>query len=63
MKQAQKVVKEIERLKWAIYKTNSEHLIRDYSKQTVKLIKELKEYCRYKKLNFTEVMRGRGNGN
>ena len=58
MKQAVKVVKEIERLKWAIYKTNSEYLIKDYSKQIVKLIKELKEYCRYKKLNYTEVMRG-----
>ena len=58
MKQALKVVKEIERLKWAIYKTNSEYLIRDYSKQTVKLIKELKEYCRYRKLDYNEVMRG-----
>lgn len=58
MKQALKVVKEIERLKWAIYKTNSEHLITDYSKQTVKLIKELKTYCGYKKLNFNEVMKG-----
>ena len=58
MKQALNVVKEIERLKWAIYKTNSEYLIRDYSKQTVKLIKELKEYCRYRKLDYNEVMRG-----
>ena len=63
MKQALKVVAEIERLKGAIYKTNSEHLIRDYSKQTVKLIKELKEYCRYKKLNYNDVMRGSNNGN
>lgn len=62
MKQALKVVKEIERLKGAIYKTNSEYLIKDYSKQAVKLIKELKEYCRYKKLNYNEVMRGRHNG-
>lgn len=61
MKQALKVVKEIERLKWAIYKTNSEYLIRDYSKQTVKLIKELKEYCRYRKLDYNEVMRGASN--
>jgi hypothetical protein len=58
MKQAIKVVEEIERLKGAIYKTNSEHLIKDYSKQTVKLIKELKTYCKYKNLNFNEVMRG-----
>lgn len=58
MKQALKVVKEIERLKWAIYKTNSEYIIRDYSKQIVKLIKELKEYCKYKKLDYKEVMRG-----
>lgn len=62
MKQAQKVVKEIERLKGAIYKTNSEHLIKDYSKQIIKLIKELKEYCKYKKLNYNDVMRGRNNG-
>lgn len=62
MKQAVKVVNEIKRLKGAIYKTNSEHLIKDYSKQTVKLIKELKTYCKYKNLNFNEVMRGQNNG-
>lgn len=58
MHQALKVAVEIERLKRAIYKTNSEHLIKDYSKQTVKLIKELKTYCRYKKLNFKDIMKG-----
>jgi hypothetical protein len=58
MKQAVKVVKEIERLKGAIQKTNSEKLINDYSKALKRQIKELKTYCRYKGLNFNDVMRG-----
>ena len=58
MKQALKVVEEIERLKGAIEKTNSAHLKNDYSKGIRKLTAELKEYCGYKKLNFNEVMRG-----
>ena len=62
MKQALKVVEEIERLKGAIEKTKSEKLKHDYSKGIRKLTAELKEYCRYKKLNFNEVMRGLNNG-
>lgn len=58
MKQAQKVVAEIERLKGAIEKTKSEKLKNDYSKGIRNLTAELKEYCSYKKLNFNEVMRG-----
>lgn len=58
MKQAQKVVAEIERLKSAIEKTRSAHLKNDYSKGIRNLTAELKEYCGYKKLNFNEVMKG-----
>lgn len=64
MKQALKVVAEIERLKGAIEKTKSARLKNDYSKGIRNLTAELKEYCGYKKLNFNEVMReGRKNGN
>ena len=58
MKQAIKVVEEIERLKGAIEKTESEKLKKDYSKGIRKLTAELKQYCYYKKLKFSEVMRG-----
>lgn len=62
MKQALKVVDEIERLKRATEKTKSTHLKNDYSKAIRRLTAELKEYCGYKKLDFNEVMRGRSNG-
>lgn len=58
MKQALKVVEEIERLKGAIEKTESEKLKKDYSKGIRKLTAELKEYCWYKNLNFKKVMKG-----
>lgn len=58
MKQALKVVAEIERLKGAVEKTKSAHLKNDYSKAIRRLTAELKEYCGYKKLNYKEVMRG-----
>ena len=58
MKQAVKVVEEIERLRRAIEKTQSARLKKDYSKAIRRLTAELKEYCGYKKLNINEVMRG-----
>lgn len=58
MKQALKVVAEIERLKGAVEKTKSAHLKNDYSKGIRKLTAELKEYCGYKKLDFKKVMKG-----
>lgn len=58
MKQALKVVAEIERLKKAIERTKSAHLKNDYSKGIRNLTAELKEYCDYKKLNFEKVMKG-----
>ena len=63
MKQALKVVAEIERLKGAIEKTKSAHLKNDYSKGIRNLTAELKEYCGYKKLNFNEIIKGATNGN
>lgn len=41
-------LKEIERVKEAIEKTNSEYLKRDYKKNLHCLRRELKEYRRYK---------------
>lgn len=58
MKQAQKVVEEINRMKGAIEKTNSAHLKNDYSKGIRTLTAELKEYCGYRKLDFNKIMRG-----
>ena len=58
MKQALKVVEEINRMKAAKEKTKSAKLKNDYSKGIRNLTAELKEYCGYKKLNFNEVMRG-----
>ena len=58
MKQALKVVQEIERLKAAKEKTKSAKLKNDYSKGIRNLTAELKEYCYYKNLNFERVMKG-----
>lgn len=57
MKQAIIVAKEIKRLKEAINKSASEKLITDYSKKIRSLIKDLKEYCGYKKLNYEKIMK------
>lgn len=57
MKQAIIVAKEIKRLKEAINKSASEKLITDYSKKIRGLIKDLKEYCSYKKLNYEKIMK------
>lgn len=58
MKQALKVVAEIERLKIAAEKTESKYLRKDYSKAIKRLVAELKEYCGYRKLDFKELMKG-----
>ena len=63
MKQAQKVVAEIKRMKEAKERSKSAHLKNDYSKGIWNLTAELKEYCGYKKLNFKEIMKGVENGN
>ena len=47
-KMREKHVAEIERLKTAIKKTDSEYLKRDYKKAIKRMSAELKEYDRYK---------------
>ena len=44
----EKHIAEMERLKNAIDKTDSEHLKRDYEKALKRMSNELKEYDRYK---------------
>lgn len=50
-KMREKHVAEIERLKTAIDKTNSEYLKRDYSKALVRMRNELLEYDRYMRIS------------
>ena len=45
----EKHVAEMERLKTAMEKTDSEYLKRDYSKALKRMERELKEYDRYKR--------------
>ena len=47
-KMREKHVAEIERLKTAMEKTDSEYLKRDYEKALKRMQKELKEYDKYK---------------
>lgn len=56
MKAAINQVKEINRLKEAIAKTQSTCLKRDYEKKIHKLKKELKEYCTYKRFNYRKLI-------
>lgn len=58
MKAAQRQVAEINRLKQAVEKTNSQYLKNDYSKNIKTLTAELREYCGWKGYDFTKVMRG-----
>ena len=56
MKAAINQVKEINRLKEAIDKTQSKYLIRDYKKRIHNLKKELREYCTYRNINYHKLM-------
>ncbi|MBO5711884.1 MAG: hypothetical protein J6R47_03510 [Acholeplasmatales bacterium] len=57
MKQALKVVNEINKLKIEISISNSEKLITDRSKKIRTLIKDLKEYCSYKGINYNKLIK------
>lgn len=57
MKQAKILIAEINRKKEAIGKTKSKHLITDYKKSIRSDISELKEYCKYRGIDFNEVER------
>ena len=58
MKQIQKEIGEINRLHDASRKTESPFLKRDYKKAIVRKILNLKEYCRYRGLNFEDAIDG-----
>ena len=57
MKQALVLVDEINRKKRAMRKTKSEYLILDYAKSISSDIRELKIYCKYKRLSFKDLQR------
>lgn len=57
MKALDRHIEEIKRLKQAVEKTDSNYLKNDYSKRISRMIKELREYCHYRGLNFKEMMR------
>lgn len=57
MKQALKVIEEINYYKEIVKKTNNIFIQKDYSKKIKELINDLKEYCFYKKdVDFKELM-------
>ena len=58
MKAAMRQVEEIDRLKEAIRKTNSNYLKNDYAKNMRTLKRELKEYCRYRGIDYQRVLMG-----
>lgn len=55
MKQALILVDEINSKREAIRKTKSEHLFADYCKSIESDISELKEYCKYRGIDFNEL--------
>ena len=58
MKAAMRQVEEIDRLKEAIRKTKSNYLKNDYAKNMRTLKRELKEYCRYRGIDYQRVLMG-----
>ena len=55
MKQIEKEIAEINRMRSAIKNTSSKYLIRDYNKSIAQKIKDIKEYCKYRNINFNEL--------
>lgn len=58
MKQVKKEIDEINRLYELTCNTNSPHLSRDIKKAIRNKIRDLKEYCGYRNLNFNEISKG-----
>lgn len=57
MNQALKLVDEINRKKKAVLETRSSYLRNDYAKSIRADIFELRDYCKFKGLDFKEVAR------
>lgn len=55
MKQIEKEIAEINRMRAAIKNTSSKYLVKDYNKSIAQKIKDIKEYCRYRNINFNEL--------
>lgn len=55
MKQALILIDEINRKKVALTKAKSQYIRNDYSKSIRSDIEELKEYCSYKGLDFSDL--------
>lgn len=55
MKQALILMKEIERKRKAVNKSSSEYLKKDYEKRIERDIQELKDYCKFKGLDYKAV--------
>ena len=55
MNQIEKEITEINRMRAAIKNTSSKYLIRDYNKSIAQKIKDIKEYCKYRNINFNEL--------
>ena len=55
MNQIEKEIAEINRMRAAIKNTSSKYLIKDYNKSIAQKIKDIKEYCRYRNINFNEL--------
>lgn len=60
MEQALVVVREIKRMEKAMRETESYRLRNDYGKGVERLKSELKQYCRYKRLNYRKLMAYKG---
>ena len=55
MIQALKEANDIKRMREAISKTKSNYLINDYKKAISRKIRDLKEYCDHKEIDFKEL--------
>ena len=57
MKQALIFIEEIKRKKQAIRETKSQYLKNDYAKSVKNDIKELQDYCFFKGLDFSKLLK------
>lgn len=56
MRKALEFVQEIKRKQEVIEKSDSRHLINDYTKSIKRDIKELKYYCKQKGIDYNQLM-------
>ena len=57
MKAVRKQIFEIKRMQYACATSHSPYLKNDYEKKIKSMIRDLKEYCSYKKYNYDEIKR------